>query len=141
MRYFNVKLSRDDLKALCQFKPEFKQILDEYDDKYNIYVHKVQELFGLLSYLSVHEFLEQDNKILMLKNLLDDYFFDEGTKDFISEFFITDNYEYTRFISTVHNLYDLCASAKIYVNILTIEENKNDIKEYLETLKLFRLTE
>lgn len=141
MRYFNVKLSRDDLTALSQFKPEFKQILDEYDDKYNIYVHKVQELFGLLSYLSVNGFLEQDNKILMLKNLLDDYFFDEGTKDFISEFFITDNYEYTRFISTVHNLYDLCASAKIYVNILTIEENKNDIKEYLETLKLFRLTE
>ena len=141
MRYFNVKLSRDDLTALSQFKPEFKQILDEYDDKYNIYVHKVQELFGLLSYLSVNGFLEQDNKILMLKNLLDDYFFDEGTKDFISEFFITDNYEYTRFISTVHNLYDLCASAKIYVNILAIEENKNDIKEYLETLKLFRLTE
>ena len=141
MKYFNVKLSRADLTALSQFKPEYKQILDEYDDKYNIYVHKVQELFGLLSYLSVNGFLEQDNKILMLKNLLDDYFFDEGTKDFISEFFITDNYEYTRFISTVHNLYDLCASAKIYVNILTIEENKNDIKEYLETLKLFRLTE
>ena len=141
MKYFNVKLSRADLTALSQFKPEYKQILDEYDDKYNIYVHKVQELFGLLSYLSVHGFLEQDNKILMLKNLLDDYFFDEGTKDFISEFFITDNYEYKRFISTVHNLYDLCASAKICVNILTIEENKNDIKEYLETLKLFRLTE
>lgn len=141
MKYFNIKLSRADLTALSQFKPEYKKILDEYDNKYNIYVHKVQELFGLLSYLSVNDYSDNMNKIMMLKNLLKDYFFEEGTKDFISTYIITDNYQYTRFISTVHNLYDLCASAKIYVNILTIEENKNDIKEYLETLKLFRLTE
>lgn len=47
---FQVELTREEVQALAVFKPELRKMIDDYDCSYNIYVHKIGELLGLLRF-------------------------------------------------------------------------------------------
>lgn len=140
-KLFTIKLNRKELAALAVFKPELQQFLDDYDNRYNIYVDKTMHLFGVLKYLSEKSIKNEISKIRLLRNILCDYFFLDSTKDFISEFFLN-NSDYCKFIGYIDSIY------RITLDI--IENNISDedlfdyqilFKEYLEDLSELKLTE
>ena len=98
-RIFTVQLSKEELTALSVFKPNLTIILNNYYDSYNKYIDRLGKLFGYLGYLSEHNYTAHLSKLESLRNLIYEYFFDEDTKKFISEFEITDKSKYCKFIS------------------------------------------
>ena len=138
-KLFTIKLNRKELAALAVFKPEIQQILDDYDNHYNIYVDKTMHLFGILKYLSEKSIKDELSKIRLLRNLLSDYFFLDSTKDFISEF-ILDNSDYCKFIGYIDSIYSV--TLDIIENDLPDEELLDYqvlFKEYLEDLSKLKL--
>lgn len=140
-KLFTIKLNRKELAALAVFKPELKQILDDYDNHYNIYVDKTMHLFGVLKYLSEKSIKNEISKIRLLRNILWDYFFLDSTKMFISDF-ILDNTDYNKFIEYIDTIYDL--------TLIIIEKDitGDELSEYqllfgicLEKLSELKLTE
>jgi hypothetical protein len=130
MKVFTVKLNREELAALAVFKPELKQILDDYDNNYNAFVDNVLKLTGTLKYLTNFSCRGELSKLKLLNNLLYDYFFLDSTKEFISEF-ILDNSDYCKFISYIDSIYSIV----LYL-IDTIEyEIRDEFPEYDEAFK------
>lgn len=132
-RIFNVQLTTEELKALAVFKPELKVILDNYYNSYNIYQDRLGKLLGFVGYLSENNYEEHLSKLEVLKNLIYDYFFDDEVKKFISEFEITDNSKYCKFIKKLDSIYSLC----IYLldeQDCTEKEIKDFFEEYLDEL-------
>lgn len=131
---FNVQLTGEELKALSVFKPEFKIILNDYYDRNDIYHDRLGKLLGFIGYLSEHNYEKHLSKLETLKNLIYDYFFDEQVKDFISEFELTDNSKYCKFISKLDSIYSLCIDL-IDEQDCTEEEIKEFFTDYHVDLK------
>jgi hypothetical protein len=126
-RIFNVQLTTEELKALSVFKPELKVILDNYYDSYDIYQDRLGKLLGFIGYLSEHNYEEHLSKLEVLKNLIYDYFCDNEVKNFISEFELTDNSTYCKFISKIDSIYSLC------VDLLDEQDcTEKEIKDFFE---------
>jgi hypothetical protein len=140
-KLFTIKLNRKELAALVVFKPELKQILDDYDNHYNIYVDKIMHLFGVLKYLSEKSIKDELSKIRLLRNLLQNYFFLDSTKNFIAEFFLN-NSDYCKFIGYIDSIY------RVTLDIIENDLSDEDLldyqilfKEYLEDLSKLKLTD
>lgn len=131
---FNVQLTRKELKALAVFKPEFQKFLDDYDNSYNIYVHKLGEFFGLLKFLCYVDYKEHMNKLRIIRNLLEYYFFKEETKIFISDTQITNNSKYCKFISKIDSIYSVIVDILEHQSVST-EDVQDFFKEYEFELK------
>lgn len=132
-RIFNIQLTTEELKALAVFKPELKVILDNYYNSYDIYQDRLGKLLYFIGYLSEHNYEEHLSKLKVIKNLIYDCFFDDEVKKFISEFEITDNSKYCKFISKLDSIYSLC----IYLldeQDCTEKEIKDFFEEYLREL-------
>ena len=121
------------MKALAVFKPELKVILEDYCDSYEIYQDRLGKLLGFVGYLSENNYKEHLSKLETLKNLLYDYFFDDEVKNFISEFEITDNSKYCKFISKLDSIYSVCVDM-LEVQDYTEKEIKEFFEEYLAEL-------
>jgi hypothetical protein len=132
-RIFNVQLTTEELKALSVFKPELKVILDNYYNSYDIYQDRLGKLLGFVGYLSEHNYEEHLSKLKTLKNLIYDYFFNESVKNFISEFELTDNSTYCKFISKIDSIYILCVDL-LDEQDCTEKEIKDFFKEYHKDL-------
>lgn len=131
---FNVQLTRKELEALAVFKPELQEILDYYDNSYNIYIHKLGELFGLMKFLCFCDYKEHSNKLQVLRNLLNDYFFKEETKIFISDTQITNNSKYCKFISKIDSIYFVVVDILEDQSVST-EDAQDFFKEYVAELE------
>lgn len=125
---FQVELTREEVQALAVFKPELRKMIDDYDCSYNIYVHKIGELLGLLRFLSKHDHKQHINKLKTLKSLLCNYFFERNAKIFISDTQIADNTKFCKFISKLDSLY--CAIDDINDYTVESEDVKDLFKEY-----------
>ena len=102
---FTIQLTREEIKALSVFKPELKNVLDDYDTFYDTYISRLQSLCGTLKYLSVHNYEEHITKIESLINsTLNGYFFSPKVQDNISKYKILGN-RYVDFISAIDAIY------------------------------------
>ena len=93
VKEFKVTLSREELKALSTFKPEFKEILDEADRFYCAYISKLQMLCGPLNFLSSHDYKEHMTKVQFVRNVLTEYFFNSEISLQIKEYKLVTDFE------------------------------------------------
>lgn len=100
VKEFKVTLSREELKALTIFKPEFKEILDDADMFYNTFISKLLLLCGFLNFLSANDYKEHITKVLSIRNMLTEYFFNSETLLQIKEYKLV--HDFDKFIDNLY---------------------------------------
>ena len=125
---FSIQLSRDEIKAIAVFKPELQKVLDDYDTFYDRFISRLQDLCGILNFLSSHNYTEHISKVETLLKLLNDYFFDEEVQKTLYTYWIL-GINYNSFISAIDTIYSDLDYALDAFNSVSPCSDEN-IKEY-----------
>ena len=125
---FTIQLSREEIKALAVFKPEFQKVLDDYDIFYDKFITRLQDLCGTLKFLSVYVPTEHISKVETLLNIIKDYFFDtEVQKTFYAYGILGVNY--SSFISAIDAIYSDLEFVLETIDSPNIKITETEVKE------------